>query len=301
MTRFSQRLADRGGSSSAAPTAPHDAAPPLAIHTVFSTQNAEQRALAARFEAVALGSQPPPSRSPVHAVELRNVERDDGGTDSFRTERWYRVLVRKVSHWAALADQHPGRLLLCSDNDITLLPGWRDALLRSYNEAGRPDLQFQREGGDDPFFAAFPYNSGFFLMNGSSHAAAFWRHVAARTEREQPFTGDQGIVNNLLVARQADGEPGCTAGAGAAPAVGELRHAHFDPWLVHGGPSVPSAAALRRARVHHATSSGSARGKLRVLETFLDAWLVAAGNRTRAELGLPTRTSWIVEEDEGVG
>ena len=41
----------------------------------------------------------------------------------------------------------------------------------------------------------------------SARAASFWRHVAARTEREQPFTGDQAVVNNLLVARQADGRP----------------------------------------------------------------------------------------------
>ena len=128
-------------------------------------------------------------------------------------------------------------LVCCgSQLQISLLPGWREALLRSYAEAGRPDLCFQREGGDDPFFAAFPYNSGFFLMNGSARAASFWRHVAARTERERPFTGDQGVVNNLLVARQADGEPGCTA----SPL--ELRHAHFEPRLVHGGPSVPAAA-----------------------------------------------------------
>ena len=262
---------------------------PLGVFTVYSTQNAEQSALARRFEAMAMATQPS-DRAPVRvrSTELQGLQRDDGSEDTFRSVQWYRVLVRKVTHWAELAAQHPGQLLLCSDNDITLLPGWRGALLRAYVEAGRPDLCFQREGGDDPFFAAVPYNSGFFLMNGSARAASFWRHVAARTEREQPFTGDQAVVNNLLVARQADGEPGCTANPLS------LRHASFPPRLVHGGPSVPGDAALLEARAHHATASGSARGKLFVLERFLDAWLTAR-NATREQLGLPAAASWTVE------
>jgi hypothetical protein len=378
---------------------PADVELPIGVYTVYSTQNAEQAALAERFAAVTLATQPAAGpRVPVRSTELQGLQRDDGAADTFRSPQWYRVLVRKVTHWAALAEQHPGRLLLCSDNDITLLPGWRDALLRSYVDAGRPDLCFQREGGDDPFFAAIPYNSGFFLMNGtaqaavasdvlthsrplsagSAAAAAFWRHVAARTERERPFTGDQAVVNSLLVARQvqpppwpsrsisaraaacgrsrggvyassmrrgaiqpalrwqADGEPGCTAN----PL--ELRHAHFPPRLVHGGcvrrrvqptgapaepattcltrvpgprvapptspfapscgsPTVPGDDALREyVRVHHATASGGARGKLRALERLLDAWLAAAGNRTRGELGLPAPAAWIEEEGSGV-
>ena len=152
---------------------------PLGVFTVYSTQNAEQSALAQRFEAMAMATQPSDgARVRVRSTELQGLQRDDGSEDTFRSVQWYRVLVRKVTHWAELAAQHPGQLLLCSDNDITLLPGWRGALLRAYVEAGRPDLCFQREGGDDPFFAAVPYNSGFFLMNGSARAASFWRHVA---------------------------------------------------------------------------------------------------------------------------
>ena len=189
--------------------------------------------------------------------------------------------MQKVTHWAELAEAHPGVLMLCSDNDITLLPGWRDALLRSHDEAGRPDLQFQREGGDDPFFAAFPYNSGFFLMNGSAALGRFWRQVAARTASERPFTGDQAVVNSLLMPRGwGDDDLRCDDPLG-------IRHAHFPPRLVRGGPTPPADAdELRAVRVHHATASGSAQGKLDALDGFLAAWL-AAHNLTRAELALP--------------
>ena len=114
---------------------------PLGVFTVYSTQNAEQSALAQRFEAMAMATQPSDgARVRVRSTELQGLQRDDGSEDTFRSVQWYRVLVRKVTHWAELAAQHPGQLLLCSDNDITLLPGWRAALLRAYVEAGRPDL-----------------------------------------------------------------------------------------------------------------------------------------------------------------
>ena len=49
---------------------------------------------------------------------------------------------------------------------------------------------------------------------------------------------------------------------------------------------VADADELRVVRVHHATASGSAQGKLDALDGFLAAWL-AAHNLTRAELALP--------------
>eukprot|EP00316_Scyphosphaera_apsteinii_P024637 CAMPEP_0119318854 /NCGR_PEP_ID=MMETSP1333-20130426/47813_1 /TAXON_ID=418940 /ORGANISM="Scyphosphaera apsteinii, Strain RCC1455" /LENGTH=329 /DNA_ID=CAMNT_0007325149 /DNA_START=232 /DNA_END=1221 /DNA_ORIENTATION=+ len=253
----------------------------MGIFSVFSIQNAVQVILARRFKAVALATQPQPPPVPVYLHELHGIPRDDALVNSFGSTQWRHVLVAKVMHWAELAAKHHDSLLLCSDNDISLLPGWLESLVQSFEDAGRPDLYFQREGGDDAFFDPFPYNSGFFLMRGSEFTAAFWRHVARRTAQEQPGFGDQTIVNAELVALQPDGAPGCTA----HPL--HLRHAHFPPKLVVGGPVPPSDAnALVRARVHHATSSGGARGKLTALENFLEAWLAAA-NISRAAVGLP--------------
>ena len=62
--------------------------------------------------------------------------------------------MQKVTHWAELAEAHPGVLMLCSDNDISLLPGWLERLTEAFDAAGGLDLCFQREGGDDPFFEA---------------------------------------------------------------------------------------------------------------------------------------------------
>ena len=67
----------------------------------------------------------------------------------------------------------------------------------------------------------------------------------------------------MLMRRQADEQPGC--------AETGLRHAAFPPSLVVGGPDVPPVGALRAARVHHATASGSPANKLRALDGFLDA------------------------------
>jgi hypothetical protein len=162
-----------------------------AVHTVFSTQNIEQQRLARRFERLALATQQPSSAPvPVRSLQLRQRVRDNGEHDTFRSDNWYTALVQKVSHWAQVAAAHPGRLLLCSDNDVSLLPGWTEELAAAFRSAGGGlDLLFQREGGDDPFFEPFPYNSGFFLMRGSPRLARFWRQVAIRTERERPGMG----------------------------------------------------------------------------------------------------------------
>ena len=184
---------------------------PHGVFTVYSTQNAEQSELAQRFAAMTLATQPSDgARVLVRSTELHGLQRDDGTEDAFRSVQWYRVLVRKVKHWAELAAQHPGRLLLCSDNDVTLLPGWREALLRAYVEAGRPDLCFQREGGDDPFFAAIPYNSGFFLMNGSDRAAGMVKSAASALPRCHsllPCRLTQGFESGPLYALLRSTQP----------------------------------------------------------------------------------------------
>lgn len=184
---------------------------PLGVFTVYSTQNAEQSELAQRFAAMTLATQPSDgARVLVRSTELHGLQREDGTEDAFRSVQWYRVLVRKVTHWAELAAQHPGRLLLCSDNDVTLLPGWREALLRAYVEAGRPDLCFQREGGDDPFFAAVPYNSGFFLMNGSARAAGMVKSTASALPRCHsllPCRLTQGFESGPLYALLRSTQP----------------------------------------------------------------------------------------------
>ena len=210
---------------------------PSAVHSVFSTQNAQQAALAA-------GASKPPARrattSAGHCFRARQIElpADSGTADNFRTDIWYRALVSKVTHWAELAEQNVGKLLLCSDNDISLLPGWVDALAWAFVDAGPVDVLFQREGGEDAFFAPFPYNSGFFLMNGSAALGRFWRQVAARTASERPFTGDQAVVNSLLMPRGwGDDDLRCDDPLG-------IRHAHFPPRLVRGAPD----AAGRRRR-----------------------------------------------------
>ena len=252
---------------------------PSAVHSVYSTQNAQQAALAARFER--LGAARNYVGGPRFRARRLELPADSGTADNFRTDIWYRALVSKVTHWAELAEQNVGKLLLCSDNDISLLPGWVDALAWAFVDAGPVDVLFQREGGADAFFEPFPYNSGFFLMNGSAALGRFWRQVAARTASERPFTGDQAVVNSLLMPRGwGDDDLRCDDPLG-------IRHAHFPPRLVRGGPTPPADAdELRAVRVHHATASGSAQGKLDALDGFLAAWL-AAHNLTRAELALP--------------
>ena len=236
------------------------------IFTVFSTQNAEQRLLANRFERLALSSQLEPAAIKVHAHELQLLP-DIGSADSFRSENWYSALVQKTAYWSHVARTHQGQLVLCSDNDVTLLPGWLDALL----DACSPDLDlcFQREGGNDPFFDNFPYNSGFFLMRGSHLAANFWREVSQRTAIDRPFVGDQSIVNAMLHTRSPHGSQCASTG---------LRHGHFEPHaVVVGGPqSNPSLHVLSMARAHHATASGSPSEKLHALEAFRDQWLAHA-------------------------
>ena len=239
------------------------------VHSVFSTQNFVQQELAARFERLALASQEQPPVVPVHALELRDLATDGAASATFQSEAWYRALVLKTSHWASVAAARPGEVLVCADNDITLLPGWVAALPAAC--APGLDLCFQREGGDDPFFEAFPYNSGLFLMRCSAATAAFWREVSRRTAAERPFAGDQTIVNAMLHRRcDASGLPTCIAPAG-------LRHGHFEPHAVAvGGPQLaPSNATLRLARAHHATASGSPEDKLLALEAFQDKWMAA--------------------------
>ena len=137
-----------------------------AAFTVYSTQNAQQRALAVRF-ATLVRTTSPGLRLYSRQLDLRE---DDGTSDTFRTDNWYAALVQKVRYWAEVAEAFPGQLVLCSDNDVSLLPGWRTALAHACEES--LTFCFQREGGDDPFFTAFPYNSGFFTMRGSAQAGA---------------------------------------------------------------------------------------------------------------------------------
>jgi hypothetical protein len=238
-----------------------------AVYTAFSTQNLQQLELIHRFERIVEATRPDQTKFFAHELQLAQ---DDGRTDSFRTANWYHALAQKTLVWAEAADKHRGELILAADNDITLLPGWAAALVGAFVREGPLDVCFQREGGVDPFFEPFPYNSGLFLMNGSARVSRFWREVSARTMHERPFAGDQTIVNSMLMTgsawrEQMGGLPGCTDTAG-------LRHGHFPPDVVIGGPSVPQPKdKLRQARVHHATGSGSAAGKLHALDTFLDA------------------------------
>lgn len=280
------------------------AAVPLAsVFTAFSTQHQLQQALHDRFRLIAAATASVPINS--HELALR----PEDGSGHFQTEGWFRALTLKTQLWAEVAANNPGRLILCSDNDITLLPGWVQALTETFLSAGKSlDLCFQREGGTDPFFNDFPYNSGFFLMNGSARVANFWREVSRRTAIERPFAGDQTIVNGLLHRRPPNGGPvGCAAPSETGGV--EIRHTHFPPHLVVGGPapheaprdgnqraegSQPDSAAARNAanvvlheaRAHHATASGDSTGKLRALEAFLDAWL-RFRNATREDYGLP--------------
>ena len=70
---------------------------PLGVFTVYSTQNAEQSALARRFEAMAMATQPSDgARVRVRSTELQGLQRDDGSEDTFRSVQWYRVLVRNA-------------------------------------------------------------------------------------------------------------------------------------------------------------------------------------------------------------
>ena len=229
------------------------------------------------------------SSIPLFSRTLR-LAPDDGNDEHFQSKNWYDALVQKTSLWAEAAEQHPGQLILACDNDITLLPGWDTAVMAAAASLGpEMDLIFQREGGDDPFFDSIPYNSGFFLMRGSHRVAKFWRDVSRRTAVERPFAGDQTIVNSLLHQRgTAAGRPACSAEIA-------LRHAHFPSRLVRGGPTIPeSVDALMDVKVHHATASGSAAGKLIALDAFLDAWLNATSH-TRARFGWPERgASWLI-------
>ena len=257
-----------------------------AVHVAHSSQNVEQRTLHSRFERILRASSS--SSIPLFSRTLR-LAPDDGNDEHFQSKNWYDALVQKTSLWAEAAEQHPGQLILACDNDITLLPGWDTAVMAAAASLGpEMDLIFQREGGDDPFFDSIPYNSGFFLMRGSHRVAEFWRDVSRRTAVERPFAGDQTIVNSLLHQRgTAAGRPACSAEIA-------LRHAHFPSRLVRGGPTIPeSVDALMDVKVHHATASGSAAGKLIALDAFLDAWLNATSH-TRARFGWPERgASWL--------
>ena len=76
---------------------PADVELPIGVYTVYSTQNAEQAALAERFAAVTLATQPAAGpQVPVRSMELQGLQRDDGAADTFRSPQWYRVLVRST-------------------------------------------------------------------------------------------------------------------------------------------------------------------------------------------------------------
>ena len=117
---------------------------PSAVHSVFSTQNAQQAALAARFER--LGAASNYVGGPRFRARRLELPADSGTADNFRSDIWYQALVAKVTYWAELAEQNVGKLLLCSDNDISLLPGWIEAVSWAFVEA-EVDVLFQREGG----------------------------------------------------------------------------------------------------------------------------------------------------------
>ena len=221
------------------------------------------------------------------ALRARRLElpADSGTADNFRTDIWYRALVSKVTHWAErlVAEQNVGKLLLCSDNDISLLPGWVDALAWAFVDAGPSTCSSSARAAPTPSSSRSHTTAGFFLMNGSAALGRFWRQVAARTASERPFTGDQAVVNSLLMPRGwGDDDLRCDDPLG-------IRHAHFPPRLVRGGPTPPADAdELRAVRVHHATASGSAQGKLDALDGFLAAWLRRAqphARRARAAAG----------------
>ena len=105
---------------------PTAAAPPgiSAVFTVYSTQNEAQRALASRFIALVRATEP---TLRVHARRLV-LRHDDGGDETFVTENWYDALTQKVSYWSHVARAHSGHTVLCNDNDVSLLPGWREAM-----------------------------------------------------------------------------------------------------------------------------------------------------------------------------
>ena len=191
---------------------------PLVISTAAATSGTLFAVSAYNMSSVSRGA---PRVMSLQCAAKVPSPRDMGTTDGFQTANWYRALVQKTAFWAAVARDHVGELLLCSDNDVTLLPGWPTALPRACDQT--LDLCFQREGGDDPFFDPFPYNSGFFLMRGSPQTAAFWREVSAQTGRGKPFAGDQTTVNALLHQRTAGGH--CAAsGAEVAASASAGRH-----------------------------------------------------------------------------
>ena len=164
-----------------------------AVFMVYSTQNEAQLALASRFVAIVRATEP---GVPVHARRLSLRARSESSArETFGTDEWYDALVQKVTYWSRVARTHAGQTVLCADNDITLMPGWRQAMQAACMppppSTWRPSLCFQREGGDDPFFEPFPYNSGLFVMRASAEIAEFWGAVAVRTARERPHFGDQ--------------------------------------------------------------------------------------------------------------
>ena len=264
------------------------------IFTPFSSQNVLQQTLHSRFQAFVTAT------TSWHGIPLQARElvmRASDGDASFQSDGWYNALTQKARYWADVASspENTGKLVLCSDNDITLLPGWVEALTGAFVAAGQSlDLCFQREGGTDPFFDAFPYNSGLFLMNCSARVASFWREVSRRTALEKSCAGDQTVVNAILHRRQADGGPACAAASETGGL--SIRHGHFPPLLVVGGPtphepaSLAAEVILQSARAHHATASGDAMGKLRALERFVDAWL-SHRNETRQQHGLPPKAA----------
>ena len=127
-----------------------DLIPPLAgVFAAFSLQNSEQQQLYQRFQAIGIATLGAGSAAKLHFRELTGLEKDEGG---FQTVSWYRALTQKTLLWADVAEANIGRLVLCSDNDVSLLPGWAEALTKAFAQAGSQlDLVFQREGGEDPF------------------------------------------------------------------------------------------------------------------------------------------------------
>jgi hypothetical protein len=66
-------------------------------------QNAQQRALATRFETLARAAEP---AARVHARQLE-LKAEDGMAENFGKDTWFVALAQKTRYWAELAAQQP--------------------------------------------------------------------------------------------------------------------------------------------------------------------------------------------------
>lgn len=163
----------------------------LGVFAVWSSGNGH-RALASRFARIANSSSR--EQMPVRLHHLDGLPAG-GAADSevllagqtsegsFRSAEWYMALELKARHWSTLAAQHAGELMLCSDVDVTLFPGYEKGL---YAACRHLDLCFQREGGESPWFDSAPYNTGRALRPPDARRAR--RACAPSRPRPLPLT-----------------------------------------------------------------------------------------------------------------